>query len=84
MADPILKHIFETFLARLFVHLGVWDIKLNVFEFPVHLKWFQVILGISLVFFSCFIPKKVVFYDVFWPHVFRSGCQSRQAISVKF
>ena len=54
MADPILKHIFETFLARMFVHLGVWDIKLNVFEFPVHLKWFQVILGISLGFFFMF------------------------------
>ena len=54
VADPILKHIFETFLARMFVHLGVWDIKLNVFEFPVHLKWFQVILGISLGFFFMF------------------------------
>ena len=65
MADPILKHIFETFLARMFVHLGVWDIKLNVFEFPVHLKWFQVILGIRFGFISCFLPRKVVFHCLF-------------------
>ena len=77
MADPILKHIFETFLARLFVHLGVWDIKLNVFEFPVHLKWFQVILGISLVFFPCFIPKKVVFHCLFRVNGFSSFSPKR-------
>ena len=68
LSKAILKHFWPECLCR----YGVWGTKLKVFEFPVHLKWFQVILGIRFGFTSCFLPKKLVFHCLFWPNGFLS------------
>ena len=51
------KHIFKAFPSRIFVHQGEWGTILMVFEFPVHLMWFQVIQCNGLVLAPC---------DIFW------------------